>query len=163
MERSSINIFSKPEEIDAVIKSKLAQFSTKGGKQKNSLVKWTDEEIDLRDSVVIDYLTVNCLSREQTARQLCDRWDISIGTARKYVNEAVIHFCNNVVEEDAVIRKKMFEEKLNSILQDAVDNDDRQSALRALDIFAKTTGMYDNKTDVNLTVDGGISFEFGGE
>lgn len=158
-----VNIFSKPDEIDAVIKSKLAQFSTKGGKQKNSLVKWSDEEIDLRDSVVIDYLTVNCLSREQTARQLSDRWDISIGTARKYVNEAVIRFCNNAVEEDAVIRRKMFEEKLNSILQDAVDNDDRQSALRALDIFAKTTGMYENKTDVNLTVDGGISFEFGGE
>ena len=163
MERNNINIFSNPDEIDAVIKSKLAQFSTKGGKQKNSLVKWTDEEIELRDAVIIDYITTNGLSREKTAQQISSRWDISMATARKYVTEAIKHFCDNVVEEDAVIRKKLFEEKLQSIYEDAVTAKDRQSSLRAIDILNKMNGMYTDKSDVNLSVDGKITFEFGGE
>ena len=163
MEKNNINIFSNPDEIDAVIKSKLAQFSTKGGKQKNSLVKWTDEEIELRDAVIIDYITTNGLSREKTAQQISSRWDISMATARKYVTEAIKHFCDNVVEEDAVIRKKLFEEKLQSIYEDAVTAKDRQSSLRAIDILNKMNGMYTDKSDVNLSVDGKITFEFGGE
>lgn len=163
MEQNKINSFSDPDKIDAVIKSRLAQFSTKGGTQKNSFVKWTDEEIELRDSVIIDYLTVECLSREQTARQISERWDVTMATARKYVKDAVIHFCDNVVEESEEIHRKIFEEKLQSILQDAVDAKDRQSSLKALDILAKSRGMYREKADVNLAVDGNIKFDFGGE
>lgn len=158
-----VNIFSKPEEIDAVIKSKLAQFSTKGGKQKNSLVKWTDEEIELRDAVIIDYITTNGLSREKTAQQISSRWDISMATARKYVAEAIKHFCDNVVEESEAVRKKLFEEKLQTIYEDAVSAKDRQSSLRAIDILNKMNGMYTDKSDINLSVDGKITFEFGGE
>ena len=65
-----VNIFSEPEKINAIIKSRLAQFSTKGGSQKNSLVKWTESELELRNAVIIDYLTINGLSRERTAQQI---------------------------------------------------------------------------------------------
>lgn len=158
-----VNIFSEPEAIDAVIKSRLAQFSTKGGCQKNSLVKWTESEIELRDAVIIDYITTNGLSREKTAQQISSRWDISMVTARKYVAEAIKHFCDNVVEESEAVRKKLFEEKLQSIYEDAVTAKDRQSSLRAIDILNRMNGMYTDKSDVNLSVDGKITFEFGGE
>ena len=156
-----VNIFSKPEEIDAIIKSRLSLFSHKGGSQKNSMVKWTEEELELRDAVIIDYLTANGLSREQTARQISDRWDINMSTARRYVVEAVKRFCDNVVEESEPMRKKMFEETVKSILQDAITANDRQSSLKAMDLLAKVKSMYKDKSDVNLTVDGGISFDFG--
>lgn len=159
----NVNIFSEPEAIDAVIKSRLAQFSTKGGTQKNSLVKWTESEIELRDAVIIDYITTNGLSREKTAQQISSRWDISMVTARKYVAEAIKHFCDNVVEESEAVRKKLFEEKLQSIYEDAVTAKDRQSSLRAIDILNRMNGMYTDKSDVNLSVDGKITFEFGGE
>lgn len=159
----NVNIFSEPEAIDAVIKSRLAQFSTKGGTQKNSLVKWTESEIELRDAVIIDYITTNGLSREKTAQQISSRWDITMATARKYVAEAIKHFCDNVVEESEAVRKKLFEEKLQSIYEDAVTAKDRQSSLRAIDILNKMNGMYTDKSDVNLSVDGKITFEFGGE
>lgn len=159
----NVNIFSEPEAIDAVIKSRLAQFSTKGGRQKNNLVKWTESEIELRDAVIIDYITTNGLSREKTAQQISSRWDISMVTARKYVAEAIKHFCDNVVEESEAVRKKLFEEKLQSIYEDAVTAKDRQSSLRAIDILNRMNGMYTDKSDVNLSVDGKITFEFGGE
>ena len=160
-QENKVNVFSEQEKIDAVIKSRLAQFSTKGGSQKNSLVKWTESELELRNAVIIDYLTVNGLSRERTAQQISDRWDITMATARKYVKEAVVTFCDNVVEESEEMRKKLFEEKLQAIYEDAVNAKDRQSSLRAIDILNKMNGLYKDKSDVNLTVDGSISFDFG--
>lgn len=160
---TKVNIFSAPEMIDAIIKSRLAQFSTKGGRQKNSLVKWTDAELELRDAVVMDYLTVNGLSRERTAQQLADRWDISMQSARSYVRDAITRFAKNYVEIDEATRKKILEEKLQSIYEDAVSAKDRQSSLKAIDILNKMNGMYTDKSDVNLSVDGKITFDFGGE
>ena len=160
MSKEKVNIFSRPEEIDTVIKSKLSQFSTKGGKSKNSLVKWLDEELELRDAVVMDYLTAG-LSRERTAQQLSDRWDVSISTGRKYVQEAVERFCKNQVEESEDTIRKMMEEKLLAILQDANDAKDRANSLKALDLLGKMYGTYREKSDVNVNLDGNISFDFG--
>lgn len=163
METEKVNIFSDPEKVDAIIKSRLAQFSTKGGTQKNSLVKWTEAELELRDAVIMDYLTVNGLSRERTAQQIADRWDVSMQSARNYVKDAITRFAKNYVEIDEATRKKLFEEKLQSIYEDAVSAKDRQSSLRAIDILNKMNGMYTDKSDVNVNVDGKITFEFGGE
>lgn len=161
--KEKVNIFSDPEKVDAIIKSRLAQFSTKGGTQKNSLVKWTEAELELRDAVIMDYLTVNGLSRERTAQQIADRWDVSMQSARNYVKDAITRFAKNYVEIDEATRKKLFEEKLQSIYEDAVSAKDRQSSLRAIDILNKMNGMYTDKSDVNVNVDGKITFEFGGE
>ena len=161
--KEKVNIFSDPEKVDAIIKSRLAQFSTKGGTQKNSLVKWTEAELELRDAVIMDYLTVNGLSRERTAQQIADRWDVTMQSARNYVRDAITRFAKNYVEIDEATRKKLFEEKLQSIYEDAVSAKDRQSSLRAIDILNKMNGMYTEKSDVNVNVDGKITFEFGGE
>ena len=150
--KEKVNIFSDPEKVDAIIKSRLAQFSTKGGTQKNSLVKWTEAELELRDAVIMDYLTVNGLSRERTAQEIAYRWDVSMQSARNYVKDAITRFAKNYVEE-----------KLQSIYEDAVSAKDRQSSLRAIDILNKMNGMYTDKSDVNVNVDGKITFEFGGE
>lgn len=161
--KEKVNIFSDPEKVDAIIKSRLAQFSTKGGTQKNSLVKWTEAELELRDAVIMDYLTVNGLSRERTAQQIADRWDVTMQSARNYVKDAITRFAKNYVEIDEATRKKLFEEKLQSIYEDAVSAKDRQSSLKAIDILNKMNGMYTDKSDVNVNVDGKITFEFGGE
>ena len=161
--KEKVNIFSDPEKVDAIIKSRLAQFSTKGGTQKNSLVKWTEAELELRDAVIMDYLTVNGLSRERTAQQIADRWDVSMQSARNYVKDAITRFAKNYVEIDEATRKKLFDERLQSIYEDAVSAKDRQSSLRAIDILNKMNGMYTDKSDVNVNVDGKITFEFGGE
>lgn len=161
--KEKVNIFSDPEKVDAIIKSRLAQFSTKGGTQKNSLVKWTEAELELRDAVIMDYLTVNGLSRERTAQQIADRWDVTMQSARNYVRDAITRFAKNYVEIDEATRKKLFEEKLQAIYEDAVSAKDRQSSLKAIDILNKMNGMYTDKSDVNVNVDGKITFEFGGE
>ena len=49
-----VNIFSRPEEIDALINSRLEQFPRKGGKQSSKNVTWSDEELSIIDSVIWD-------------------------------------------------------------------------------------------------------------
>ena len=102
-------------------------------------------------------------SRERTAQQIADRWDVSMQSARNYVRDAITRFAKNYVEIDEATRKKLFEERLQSIYEDAVSAKDRQSSLRAIDILNKMNGMYTDKSDVNVNVDGKITFEFGGE
>ena len=161
MSKEKVNLFSKPAEIDAVIMSKLSQFSTRGGKVKNDLLKWSPEELELRDGVIMDYLTVNMLSREQTARQIADRWDITMATSRKYVQQAIERFCDNQVAETESVIRKRFEEQVNSVMQEAMEAGDRNSTLKALDILAKSAGIYREKSDVNVNLDGKIKFDFG--
>ena len=80
--------FISPEEADELIKAKLAQFSRKGGKA-SSAVKWTEGELQLRHSVILEYICEQGLSRENTAKQISDRWSVGLNTARRYVKEAV--------------------------------------------------------------------------
>lgn len=163
MANNKVNIFSKPEEVDAIMKSRLAQFSSKGGCQKNSLVKWTDAELELRDAVIMDYLTINGLSRERTAQEIAARWDVTLQSARNYIKDAITRFSKNYVEIDEATRRKIFEEKINAIFEDAVDAKDRSNSLKAMDMLNKMNGLYRDKSDVNLNVEGSISFDFGTE
>ena len=145
------------------MKSRLAQFSSKGGCQKNSLVKWTDAELELRDAVIMDYLTINGLSRERTAQEIAARWDVTLQSARNYIKDAITRFSKNYVEIDEATRRKIFEEKINAIFEDAVDAKDRSNSLKAMDMLNKMNGLYRDKSDVNLNVEGSISFDFGTE
>ena len=120
----TVNIFSKPEDIDSVIKSRLAQFTKKGGKGTNNNT-WSPEELELLDSVVLQYITEQGLSRERTAQQIKVRWDIALSTARKYLKNAIDRFCKATAAETKEEQKRLWEEQLKQILQDALENGTR--------------------------------------
>lgn len=148
----------KPEEVDAIINSKLAQFSRKGG-NKSTNIKWSEDEVALRDSVIVSYIVENCCSREKTAQQIADRWDISIGTARRYVKEAIERFCQ-AFDDDFEHLKKVFQERCEQILESALTDGQKSEALKALDMFGKSVGVYTDKKDVSLSGDMTINFDF---
>ena len=100
MEQKKINIFSNPDEIDALINSKLKQFPCKGGKQSSKNVTWSDEELSIIDSVIWDYISKQGLSREQTAQQIHGRWDIALSTARRYITDSIKRMASTYTEED---------------------------------------------------------------
>lgn len=145
------------EEIDATIKSKLKCFFRNGGTAPQT--KWSDDELALMDAVIWDYLTVGCLSREQTAQELKKRWDIHISTARKYVKDAIRRLANQF-EEDTETKRKLFLEKCESILADALEDGQRKTALQALDTIAKASGFYKETKEVEISGDGSIKFDF---
>ena len=160
MERNSINIFSNPDEIDALINSRLQQFPRKGGKTSSRNVSWSDSELQIIDSVILDYIAKQGLSREATAQQIYSRWDISLSTARKWITDSIKRIANTYSEEEQEEVRRVWLERCESILQECLESKDKQNALKALDLMAKSLGLYKENKDINLDVDGGISFDF---
>lgn len=155
-----VNIFSKPDEIDRMINSRLEQFPRKGGKTCSKNVSWSDDEIQLIDAVIWDYISAQGLSREATAQQLHSRWDISLSTARKYITDSIKRMASTYTEEDQEEQRRVWLERCEAILQDAIETRDKQSALRALDLMGKTLGLYKETKDINLDGDNTIHFDF---
>ena len=145
-------------EIDYIIKSKLAQFPVKGGTTSTRKVSWTQDEIDLMDSVILEYLTKKCCSRERTAQEIKQRWDVNISTARRYVKETIGRMADNY-DEDSERMRKLWLEKVQNILESAVATGNKTDALRSLDLLAKSMGLYKE----NVRISGGdtpIQFDF---
>lgn len=159
-QKNSINIFSSPEEIDSLINSRLKQFPRKGGKSCSKHVSWSEAEIQIIDSVIWDYMAKQGLSREATAQQIYSRWDISLSTARKWITDSIKRIANTYSEEEQEEVRRVWLERCESILQECIETRDKQNALKALDLMGKSLGLYKENKDINLDVDGGISFDF---
>ena len=160
MEKNSINIFSNPDDIDALINSRLKQFPRKGGKTSSRNISWSDAEISIIDAVIWDYISKQGLSREATAQQLYSRWDISLSTARRYVTDSIKRMANTYTKEEQEEVRRVWLERCESILQDAISTRDTQNALKALDLMAKSLGLYKETKDINVDGDNTIHFEF---
>lgn len=158
--RSKVSIFDRPEQIDAVINAKLAAMPANGGKANSKKNAWTPEEIELRNAVIMQYICEQGLSKERTAQQLTNRWNIALKTARSYIKQAIDAFANSYTEEDQEKQRQMWLERCEQILQDAIDSRDKQSALKALDLIGKSMGIYAEKKDVNVQGDVDIKFDF---
>lgn len=159
-QKNSINIFSNPEEIDSLINSRLKQFPRKGGRSCSKHVSWSEAEIQIIDSVIWDYMAKQGLSREATAQQIYSRWDISLSTARKWITDSIKRIANTYSEEEQEEVRRVWLERCESILQECIETRDKQNALKALDLMGKSLGLYKESKDVNLDIDGGISFDF---
>lgn len=154
-----MNILNKkPDEVDAIIRSRLEQFPKKGGKGAMNK-KWTDEELHLRDSVIMAYITENGLSRERTAQQISARWDIGMSTARMYVKQAVERFCETF-DSDYERLRKIFLERVENLYVSALDDNQKDVAKGALDMMGKAVGAYTEKKDINLQGNLSIDFDF---
>lgn len=158
--KEKVNIFSDPEKVDALINSRLQQFPRKGGKTSSRNVSWSDEEISIIDSVIWDYISKQGLSREQAAQQIHYRWDISLSCARKYITDSIKRMASTYTEEDQEEQRRVWLERCEAILQDAIETRDKQSALRALDLMAKSLGLYKETKDINVDGDNTIHFDF---
>ena len=155
-----VNIFSSPEEIDSLINSRLKQFPRKGGKSCSKHVSWSEAEIQIIDSVILDYIAKQGLSREACAQQIYSRWDISLSTARRYVMDSIKRMASTYTEEDQEEQRRVWLERCEAILQDAISTRDTQNALKALDLMAKSLGLYKETKDINVDGDNTIHFEF---
>ena len=155
-----ITIFDRPEQIDALINSKLENMPSKNGKAGSKVSAWKEEELELRDAVILQYIAEQGLSKERTAQQIFNRWNITISTARRYVAEAIKRFSQSFVEENAEEQRRLWLERCEQILQSAIDTGDKQSALKALDLMGKSMGIYAEKKELNVEGNVDIKFDF---
>lgn len=160
MSNKPISIFDRPEQIDAVINAKLEQMPAKGGKSNSVKNAWKPEEMELRNAVIMQYIAEQGLSRERAAQQITNRWNITLGTARAWVKKAIDDFASSYAEESQEKNRKLWLERCEQILQDAIDSRDKQSALKALDLIGKSMGIYKETKQLDVEGDVDIKFDF---
>lgn len=150
--------FITPEEIDNAIKGHLARVKEI---KNNSALPWDADLLLLRNSVIIEYICHQGLSNYNTARQICDRWGIAWTTAKRWITEALHSLTEHATEniEDA---KRKHIERIEHILQDALECGNNDTALKAIDHLAKVMGFNSESKNVKLTGgDEPIKFDFG--
>ena len=81
-----------------------------------------------------------------------------------YVQEAYKN-CAFERAEEKEKQRDLFYERILNVYNDAIENRDRQNALKALDLGIKLGGLYEQKQDINLngTIKTNISFGIEGE
>lgn len=155
-----ISIFDRPEQIDAIINAKLANMPQTGGKANTKSNAWKPEEMELRNAVIMQYIAEQGLSRERAAQQITNRWNITLGTARNWVSRAIDDFAKSYGEEDQEKNRRLWLERCEQVLQDAIDTRDKANALKALDLIGKSMGLFSEKKEVRLDGDANIKFDF---
>ena len=145
-------------EIDYIIKTRLEQFPRNGGTTSSKKVAWNQDELELIDSVIMDYLTKKGYSRERTAQTIKERWDVHLSTARRYVKDTISRM-SDAVEEDTDKMRKLWLERVENVLESAIATGNKEAAIRSLDLMAKSMGLYRE----NVNISGGdtpIKFDF---
>lgn len=155
-----ISIFDRPEQIDAVINAKLALKPATGGKGSSKASAWSKEEMDLRNAVIMQYICEQGLSKDRTAHQLTARWNIALGTAKNWVAKAIADFASSYAEESQEQNRRLWLERCEQILQDAIDTRDKANALKALDLMGKSMGIFTEKKQLEVDGDIDIKFDF---
>lgn len=141
------------EEIDLLIKKELSKQPVNGGSKRG----WNDRIEKLRHTVIIGYIRKG-YSKKQTIDALCDRWDICDSSAYNYYNAALNYLGELNTGEDIGKVKQKQTERLEGMLQAALDRGNYTNAARAMDMINKINGLYTENQ--NITVDGDIKFDF---
>lgn len=133
-------------------------------KRKSSEKKQPFDKKALIELIWIDL--VNGVSRYQILLKLDRNAYEGFDTSRlgrtsryNYIQEAYNN-CKAELQEEKQKQRDLFFERILSVYNDAIENRDRQSALKALDMGIKLSGLYDEKKDINITgnINANISF-----
>lgn len=142
------------EEVDAVIIPVIED--CKKRVQKKGKIRWTEPLLNLRNSVVFDLMFKRGYSKRKTIDTLQARWQISEQRCYEYINIAMDALKSTYQEDVEDIRNKQLE-KLQMICDDAIEHNDRKSALSAMEQINKLNGLYEEKKTVTIQ---DIKFDF---
>lgn len=136
--------YLEPNEIDAYIKNRIRALA-KGPSAKS---KWTDEEIQLRNQVIWDYVAQG-LSSRRIKEHLQDRWGIGKTAARDYYVRAMKELTKES-DDVRVHARGMMEERLLAVVENAMDNHQYKEACMALDQLNKIYGLYNTSQQIEI-------------
>ena len=132
---------------------------TSGGNRNNNKATWGEEALMLRRQAIMDLMGKG-KSRTKIVNELVERWGINQSTAYTYVDD-VNKFLSASYKDETEYLRDIIYHKLESLAEDAIEHNDRKSALRAYEQIAKMGGLFEDKLKVENNTT--IQFDFGGE
>lgn len=148
-----------PEELDAYMKEKIHTSGNIHSRLSNLQRQWTEAEKAMRNQAVLSYIAEG-YSRANISKELQRRWEINKTTANRYIREAL----NALVQDNKEFvshAREIAISRLEGVMQDAREHNDRKSFLAALDQYNKIHALYTDKHEIKEDVS--ISFDFGKE
>lgn len=142
------------DEVDSIILPIIED--CKNNVQKKGKIKWTEPLLNLRNSVIFDLMFKRGYSKRKTIDTLMFRWQICEQRCYIYINEAMDALKATYQDDIEDVRKKQLE-KLQRLYDDAIEHNDRKSALSALDQINKLNGIYNEQKTITIQ---DIKFEF---
>ena len=100
-------------------------------------------------------------SRAKILEWIEDQWEVSKSSASNYIKmayEVLGEASDEVIENSRIIQL----ERLEDLLKDALEGNDRASSLKALDMINRLHGLYIEKKEVKLDTQK-LKFSFGDE
>lgn len=161
-EITGVKIWDDPEIIDNYMRAKIASCPAKGGKKGapvNTTI-WKENDLELRNAVVIELVCKKCYSKEACAQELSKRWGCSLSTAREYTKKGLQSLYDNYKEVGQKIVLDSYREKVERIANTALNSGDTKLALQAVDMLNKMGGAYTEKKDLNISGEATINFKF---
>ena len=148
------------EEKENIIKATIKNLQeTKKGKVPASMTGWGEDALMFRRQAIMELMGKG-KSRTKIVNEISERWDVSKVSAYVYVKD-VNHFLTDNYKEESNHLKDIIFHKLECLAEDAIEHNDRKSALRAYEDIARMAGLYEDK--VKLENNTTIKFDFGGE
>lgn len=146
------------EQIDNIIKAELFRVNPRNGvKIKRCGMTWREEPLFLRRQEIMK-LYGKGMTKMSIMNEIMNRWECKKTTAYVYLEDA-IDYIVECYKGDADRMKDIIMHRLESLAEDALDNRDRKSALKAYDQMSKLAGLYEEKVKTeNMTT---IQFDFG--
>lgn len=149
--------FITPEEADVAIKAQIEE----GRKNRTNAHPWPQDLLLIRNSIIVEYICRQGLSNYNCALQISSRWGIAVKTAQAWIRDAMSCLAEHATTDFDALRQKHIE-RLEDILESALNNGSNDVALKSLDQLSKILGLNVDKKDVKLSGgDEPIKFDFG--
>lgn len=158
VEETPVFQFMSPDQQDALILSCINRTSARGGSSNGQSI-WNENAILVRRQVILELMGQG-LSNIRIKYELCSRWGIAMNTANNYIKDAIAFMQEGNRDIAESVRDVMME-KIEAIAEDALQNNDRKSALQAYDQLNKMLGHYTTKIEAEVDTDNTIHFGFG--
>ena len=146
-------------EIDAIIIERINSTPKRGGNRNG---QWTEDELALRNSVILDLICNKGISRTEAQKILMRRWGIGKSTASRYVLAALEELVADY-DEFAEYTREQHIQRLESLLEECLSHNsdrDRKNAIAVLDSLAKIYGLNQDTKNIRLSTDDNITFDF---
>lgn len=124
---------------------------------KNKKNGWQETPLLFRRQIIMKWMGEG-LTKTNCVKRVMDRWGVCSDASYNYVNDA-IKFITETYKEDTEHLKDIIFHKLECLVEDAMRNNDRKSALKAYDQICKMNGLYEQKVKTENTTT--IQFDFG--
>lgn len=147
------------EEIDAIMIERINSTPKRGG---NKHGRWTEDELALRNSVILDLICTKGISRSETKKILMKRWGVGESTASRYLLAALEELVADY-DEFAEYAREQHIQRLESLLEECLSHNsdrDRKNAISVLDSLAKIYGLNQDNKNIRLSADENITFDF---